>query len=57
MIISAPTAPVPHWMTRYGSRDVVTSRHATANPITQNQCNVSVLPPDLAPAYSQFMAG
>jgi heme-binding protein len=24
---------------------------------TQRQCNVSVLPPDLASAYSQFMAG
>jgi hemophore-related protein len=23
----------------------------------QQQCNVSVLPPDLASAYSQFMAG
>jgi hemophore-related protein len=24
---------------------------------TQSQCNVSVLPPDLAAAYSEFMAG
>ena len=24
---------------------------------TQRQCNVSVLPPDLAAAYSEFMAG
>jgi hemophore-related protein len=24
---------------------------------TQNQCNVSVLPPDLASAYGEFMAG
>ena len=24
---------------------------------TQSQCNVSVLPPDLAAAYGQFMAG
>jgi hypothetical protein len=24
---------------------------------TQRQCNVSVLPPDLAAAYNEFMAG
>jgi len=34
VIISAPTAPVPHWMTWYRDFGGVTPRHATADSIT-----------------------